>query len=80
MFGNLPRRIAMVAALGLLLFVATPGAQAHQVSCTGDPIQGGLCLILCDVEHSITAPPHSCTYTPTCPETLENVCELIHTP
>lgn len=63
---NTITRIAVTSlALGILFFVATPSVEAHTETCYGSAIQGGTCLILCGVEHAITAPPHSCNYCPT---------------
>jgi small neutral amino acid transporter SnatA (MarC family) len=64
---GLAKSATALVVLTLVAFAALPSVEAHRVSCTGTAIQGGLCLILCGVEHSITAPPHSCSY---CPQEL----------
>ena len=47
----------MVAVLGL------PGAaEAHQPACANNvPLIERACLLLCPVQHFVTAPPHDCS-------------------
>lgn len=59
-----PRVLILGVAALFLLFAATPGVVGHSSTCYGGATQGGLCLILCDQEHRITAGPHACYYVP----------------
>lgn len=61
------RPLLAAASALLLLVLATPGALAHEAWCSGGPVEGGACLIVCGLTHAVTSGPHDCRYDPSTP-------------